>query len=467
MPSKSLTEIRDQLHELAARVEKYESRGGPASELAENLYGAMVQFGRLTIDAIDGNAFHRIFSELNGGWWDRSIGRIPGAAYIAGSTAALDEGVDPTDQPTPLIIETDDQFETCSIYTLCWLQNAFPTQIRFEGFDVNFSKIARDQDGQPVDKDGRTLNWVDNGQGGKCYDGEIAREEHFFTEAEWLARHRRRAEALADGCRLLAALINGNVLAIGRSRAVVEEAAEMAKVVGQSVIRLLIWARLARDAALKLSPKMRELGIACHDRCNLDVDGVAWRVLRKHLTMTTPYQEEELTTLAMYIYTAQWVKRRDLKAAHAEFLKTLESQENAGLFQIIVDELEEKCPEIAADVLIGIRAAADQSIDAERATSPGIVEPRLPALAATVEAMTTTAISDMLDCSTRRVSDYAKAVKVPRPGRGQHSFKYVGESVVAIVHYAATNSCITHVRNNAKAWLMERVREDEATTRSK
>ncbi|QOJ18612.1 MAG: hypothetical protein HRU76_13920 [Phycisphaeraceae bacterium] len=231
----SLTAIARGFRALAERYTGDVERDTKAGHLAFNVRARNIQASRLLVAAIDAGAFPKVRAELNGAWWDRATGRLPGGVLTIYGTITWKQGEPlPDDRPEYLADAakplTPEQHAMCWVHALTsWLYPKFQPRFRHDANKLDWSHCATDAEGKPVDRTGRTLeaHWYRNGErlpdgwnpanvcDGAHYelklDGEIAKREDFYSEVDWLAHHRVRAEVHGDACRLLAELIDAGI----------------------------------------------------------------------------------------------------------------------------------------------------------------------------------------------------------------------------------------------------------------
>ena len=78
MPRIDLKQISRDFMILADRFDRFAAQDVKLAHIARNVYESKIRAARLVIEAIDGGAFPESGAEENGGWWDRSCGRVPG-----------------------------------------------------------------------------------------------------------------------------------------------------------------------------------------------------------------------------------------------------------------------------------------------------------------------------------------------------------------------------------------------------
>lgn len=242
----SLLTIVNELRRLADLFDLHAKQDAKPEHLSRNVAELTPKAGRLLLQAIDAGAFPKADLERNGAWWDRAIGRIPGGPFVAHSGgfkwSATDggSGPDATITGTP----THDQARLCWTFAVgSWLIKAFPQRFRQGGEQYDWTHIARDAEGHPVDASGRRIGhkWFLNGEpidgdavadayrtladGDTLHaeaDGKTVTVESQFDRDDVMAHCRAQADVNACACRLLAHLIEAKqTLADAGTRAVV------------------------------------------------------------------------------------------------------------------------------------------------------------------------------------------------------------------------------------------------------
>ena len=195
-----------------------------------NVAQSKVQAGRLLVAAIDGGAFPESLCDVNGQWWDRGQGRVPGGPFAVLGGIRWKAG-DPSPFAAPDYLAAArrswDAAQFAAVWTFAigsWLVKAFPDRFRHGAAEYDWLHVATDREGYPVDKDGKRIlaRWYRNGRPlprgfvwrpglrGKYQwrgDGQLVDREELYDESDWLAHLRIRAEVYSDACLVLAVLI--------------------------------------------------------------------------------------------------------------------------------------------------------------------------------------------------------------------------------------------------------------------
>jgi|GEM_PF-4503796 len=231
MERNDLTSIARDFRRLSRRFEGYAKRARKARHLAVDIQQTAVQAGRLLIAAIDAGGFPETLHDQNGGWWDRSIGRVPGNVLAVLGRMHWHEGQPPPHRQAEYLAAAakplePGQFLMCWIFAIgSWLVCSFPERFREGAGEWDWTHVATNKDGLVLGKDGKPLvgHWYKNGVqlpddfkwSPSCNDGdyawrlegEAAHETDSYTEDDWLAHQRIRAEVYADACLVLSELI--------------------------------------------------------------------------------------------------------------------------------------------------------------------------------------------------------------------------------------------------------------------
>lgn len=222
--------VRD-FRRLSRRFPEHVRRARKLGHLNMNLAATAVQASRLLVSAIDDGAFPESARDRNGGWWDRSKGRVPGGPVTVEGTIRWSVGEPlPEQQPRFLAAASapfdDAQYRRCWMMTISsWLTKAFPDRFRPGAAEWGWSHVAYDKDRRPLGRDKKPLKsrWYRNGRplprtfkGPRPGDvgryqwrlgGPALRVEELYDEDDWFADLGIRAEIYSDACLLLSDLI--------------------------------------------------------------------------------------------------------------------------------------------------------------------------------------------------------------------------------------------------------------------
>lgn len=209
---------------LASRFHDFAVRGVKSQHIATNCNETIVRAARLLIEAMDAGAFQKSAKITNGGWWDRSIGRIPGGVITVygsfNSESPPDDFVGDTNKEF-----TSEQLQRLWVFTIgSWLTKSFLRCFRENANQKFWSHIATDGKGRPIDIDGNALHMVWYKKGKPLLkdghpptmfklgyslrrEGKMAKVSDFYDSADWLDDHQTQCEVNEDACRLLAQLI--------------------------------------------------------------------------------------------------------------------------------------------------------------------------------------------------------------------------------------------------------------------
>lgn len=218
------TALSKQFASLGNQFDEYARQGEKPRHIAVNLEASAPKAGRLLVAAIDAGAFPESRKSQNGGWWDRTAGRIPGGPLAVSNQISSDD--DPDYLANVAKNFTSDQFFWCWFFAIgSWLVLSFPSRFRERAAAWDRKQAATDETGRPIGRDGETLRlrWSKDGKplpdgfqpktgrelagcSGRL-DGEIASSSDFYDESDWLAHQRVRCEVYADACRLLSDLL--------------------------------------------------------------------------------------------------------------------------------------------------------------------------------------------------------------------------------------------------------------------
>ena len=225
--------IASEFRRLSKRFEEYRKQDAKAAHLSVNLAESHVRSGRMLVAAIDADAFPKSMSEQNRGWWDRTIGRLPGGVLTISLDGLRWRKGEPSPGERPEFIAAASkpldpaQLARCWTFAVgSWLVPKFPSQFRQNAAGKDWTHVSLDREtGRPVDKDGKVLQgrWFKDGKplpydfqhspdlrDGKYkwkLEGEPAMEHEKYDEADWLNCLRVRAEVYDDACQLLADLV--------------------------------------------------------------------------------------------------------------------------------------------------------------------------------------------------------------------------------------------------------------------
>lgn len=134
--------IASDYRKLAQRFEDYAKRTDNPHHIAVSLAASHVQAGRLLNEAIEAGAFPKERHKINRAWWDKSTKRLP--AGPLGDQVGEDA--------------TDDQCTISWVFAVgSWLAKQFPGRFRQNAAAWYWRHTAFDDDGKPIDKDGKTL----------------------------------------------------------------------------------------------------------------------------------------------------------------------------------------------------------------------------------------------------------------------------------------------------------------------
>ena len=232
-----MTRLAGDFRLIGNRFEEYARQASKAQHLLVNLHECAVRAGRLLISAIDADCFPEAQTDVNGGWWDRHLGRLPGGVLAVSGGFSWSKG-DPAPNSAPDYLEkatqsfSPDQLRRCWTFAIgSWLARRFPDRFRHNAEKWDWKQIATDQAGQPLGRDGEPLR-VRSYKDGKPLSteeaerlisgvpsaghyetktaGEFAYVGDSYDQSDSLAHHRIRAEVYSDGCRLMADLIEGD-----------------------------------------------------------------------------------------------------------------------------------------------------------------------------------------------------------------------------------------------------------------
>lgn len=468
MRNELLLKILEQFNYYSTEFQACRNRGNENDRLAVELARLRIASGMIATQAIDAGLFGRDVAKLNGGWWDRSLGQVPGGPMTVygripselvtmdrSGVGRLDLG-DTSNAAVAMYLKDVQelhqpwQFDNLWGALVEWLQRQFPTKMR----SSDRLLFPRHREYTEEEKS----QFASRSRGLPTKDREHLRRDRVITRRSL----RHQADASAMACGLLAHQTEEVVRDRERVRATVAWASRKARRIGRSVPKLLGWIYTCRGAGSRYDESFMYEDRTDSSLANIDVGGFGWHIASHHVGEATGFHDSEIAEIASFVGVTCPKSRPDLRTKYDKLQEKLNLPENLGLIDIILLELDERCPGLAADIPRTVPSVIKAIDHLEPLPDPGASAPRRVRSERTMGeqsvewktmAMAPNDLAEELKCSAESINRYAAATGLTTPGQGERSFRYKAGEVVKIMQHASTRAGGKKTRRLAMEWL--------------